>query len=101
MSNQQKQRQDYIRKHNLHGVVDQHQPRGAGHGRQIGLERVGQHRREGFAQLLQRLGREFLDEQFNEKILGAHAAASPAQAAAFLSALISRMASVKAAMNAA
>jgi len=37
---------------------------------------LGQGLGEDFAQFLQRLGRQFLDEQFNEQILGCHVQAA-------------------------
>ena len=42
---------------------------GVGGGQALRLELVEQHAGEGIAQLLQRLGRQFLDEQFDEQVL--------------------------------
>ena len=46
---------------------------GGGCRREAGvLQGVGQRAGEGFAQLLQRLGRQFLDKEFDEQVLGGH-----------------------------
>ena len=41
-------------------------------GQALGAQLVGQHGGKGLTQLLEHLGREFFDEQFNEKIFGCH-----------------------------
>ena len=50
--------------------------RGIGSRKALGLQAVQQHGAESIAQLLQRLGRQFFDKEFNEQVLGSHGQAA-------------------------